>query len=343
MTAETNTRPPYLHCISVPTPFPVGPVNLYLADGDPPTLIDTGPRFDPARQALQEGLDAVGMSPSDLGRIIVTHAHSDHCGMAAELAQASGADVLAHPAGFPLLADYGQERARRLAFYAGVMREAGMPLELVLQINRKRRGYGRFARAVQPDAALEEGATVRLGDEDWRVLYTPGHTGDLICLYQPQRRLLLSSDHLLRDVSSNPFVEPPEHKGRRRPRRLLDYVKHLRRVARLPLTLALPGHGPPVTDPRGLIASRLAFHQQRASRILETLSDGPRTVYQITLELFPRLDPMNRFLAVSEVIGHLDLLQARGDVGSTKKGLIRLWRAARGPIRERDATAPRPQ
>ena len=91
------------------------------------------------------------------------------------------------------------------------------------------------------------------------------------------------------------------------------------------------------------LTSVRAFHQQRASRILETLGDGPLTVYQITLELFPRLDPMNRFLAVSEVVGHLDLLQARRDVTSTKKGPVRLWRATRGPVRERDAIASRPQ
>lgn len=319
--------PPYLHLISVPTPFPVGPVNLYLAEGIPLTLIDTGPRFDPAREALQERLNALGYQPSDLERIILTHTHSDHSGLAAELVAASGAEVLTHPTNFSELADYADERARRLAFYSALMQEAGMPVETLIQMDRARRGYGRFAQPVTPDGPLEEGMTVRLGNEDWQVLHTPGHTGGLICLYQPQRRLLLSSDHLLRDVSSNPIVEPPRREGEERPHRLLDYLAQLQRVAQLPADLALPGHGPPITDIRGLVASRLAFHEERARQVLESLHDGPRSVYQITLELFPDLDAVNRFLAISEIIGHLDWLEVRREVAGRMEGSIRLWRA----------------
>ncbi len=318
-------RAPYLHRITVPTPFPVGPVNLYLAEGDPLTLVDTGPRFDPAREALHEGLAALGYRPADLGRIILTHIHSDHCGLAAELVEASGAEVLTHPANFAELADYAGQRTRRLAFYSALMREAGVPPQVTRQINRARQGYGQYAQTVRPDGSLEEGMTIRLGDEDWQALHTPGHAGGLVCLYQPPRRLLLSSDHLLRDISSNPVVEPPQQEGEERPRRLLDYVAQLRRVAQLPLDLALPGHGPPITDVAGVVASRLAFHDERARRILEVLAEGERTVYEITLALFPPLDPINRFLAISEVIGHLDWLETRGEATGRLKGAVRLW------------------
>ncbi|HIE39114.1 MAG TPA: MBL fold metallo-hydrolase [Anaerolineales bacterium] len=319
--------PSYLHPITAPTPFPVGPVNLYLAEGDPLTLIDTGPRFGPAREALREGLAALGYRPADLGRILLTHIHGDHCGLAAELAGSSGAEVLTHPANFPQLADYADERERRIAFYSALMQEAGMPPGGIAQIDRVQRGYGRFAEPVRPDGPLEEGMTVRLGGEEWQVLHTPGHTGGLICLYQPQRRLLLSSDHLLRDISSNPIVEPPAREGGERPHRLLDYLAQLERIARLPTEVALPGHGPPITDVPGLVASRLAFHEQRARQVLEALRDGPCTIYQITLALFPELDPINRFLAISEVIGHLDWLQVQGWVESQIEEGVRWWRS----------------
>jgi len=319
--------PAYLHCISVPTPFPVGPVNVYLAEGDPLTLIDVGPRFGPAREALRQGLSALGYRPSDIERILLTHTHSDHSGMAAELVEVSGARVLTHPDNFAELADYAEERERRLAFYAVLMREAGMPPEEMERIAAARQGYSRFAQAVRPDGSLTEGMTLRLGGEKWRVLHTPGHTGGLICLYQPRRRLLLSSDHLLRDVSSNPIVEPPREKGTPRPRRLLDYLAQLKRVAELDVDLALPGHGPPIDDVKGLIDQRLAFHKARAEEVLKVLRDGERSAYAISLILFPRLDPVNRFLAVSEVIGHLDWLEARGEVTARLDGAVRLWRA----------------
>ena len=318
--------PPYLHRLSVPTPFPVGPVNVYVVEEeDGLTLIDVGPRFDPAREGLRGGLAALGYRLHDVRRIVLTHVHSDHAGMAAEVVEASGAQVLTHPLNFPELADYAAERERRLAFYAALMQEAGMPPEVMAQIAAARRGYSRFAQAVRPDLPLEDGAVLRLGGEPWRVLHTPGHTGGLVCFYQPQRRLLLSSDHLLRDVSSNPIVEPPRREGEPRPRRLLDYLAQLKRVAQMEIDLALPGHGPPITDVKGLVEQRLAFHRERAQQVLSVLDAGERSAYEISLALFPDLDPINRFLAVSEVIGHLDWLEEEGKVASRMDGPTRRW------------------
>ncbi|RME39826.1 MAG: MBL fold metallo-hydrolase [Thermoflexia bacterium] len=84
--------PPYLHVLQVPTPFPVGPVNLYLAEGETPTLVDIGPRYAPAREALEKALAARGFRLADLGRLVLTHAHSDHYGQAGEIVEASGAE-----------------------------------------------------------------------------------------------------------------------------------------------------------------------------------------------------------------------------------------------------------
>ncbi|HHS98449.1 MAG TPA: MBL fold metallo-hydrolase [Chloroflexi bacterium] len=317
--------PPYLHRLSIPTPFPVGPVNVYVVEGDGLTLIDVGPRFQPAREALHEGLRRLGYRLNDVRQVILTHTHSDHAGMAAEVVEASGAQVLTHPLNFAELADYAAERERRLAFYAALMQEAGMPPEVMAQIAAARRGYSRFAQAVRPDLPLEDGTTIDLGGEPWQVLHTPGHTGGLICLYQPDRRLLLSSDHLLRDVSSNPIVEPPRKEGEPRPKRLLDYLAQLKRVAQMEVDLALPGHGPPITDVKGLIEQRVAFHRQRAQEMLAVLAEGDRSAYEISVALFPDLDPINRFLAVSEVIGHLDWLEEQGKVAFRMDGPIRRW------------------
>ena len=124
--------PPYLHSFSVPTPFPVGPVNLYLAEGEPLTLVDTGPRYDPAREALTETLAERGHRISDLRLIILTHAHPDHCGLAAELARSSGAEVAAHAATLTRLAEGAS--AQRVAFYAEVMRWAGVPTEVLMAL-----------------------------------------------------------------------------------------------------------------------------------------------------------------------------------------------------------------
>jgi len=317
--------PPYLHTFSIPTPFPIGPVNVYLAEGEALTLVDVGPRYDPAREALAEALAGCGYRVADLRRIVLTHAHSDHCGLAAELVRTSGAEVLTHAANFPRLAEDAD--AQRLAFYAEILHWAGMPVEVMAELAGMRRSIGRYGEPVLPDRTLSDGDLLRLGGEGWRVLHTPGHTGGLICLYQPRRRLLISSDHLLRDVSSNPIVERPAPGEAGRPRRLVEYMAQLRRVAALDVALALPGHGPPISDHRALVRERLAFHEKRGRRILETLGDESLTVHEIASTLFANLDPINRFLATSEVIGHLQWLEVEGQVTHRERESVAHWRS----------------
>lgn len=315
--------PPYLHALSIPTPFAVGPVNVYLAEGEPLTLVDTGPRYDPAREALEAALAGCGYRVADLQCVILTHAHADHCGLAAELVRASGAAVQTHVANLPWLER--DANARRLAFYAEVMHWAGVPVKMLVDLARMRRGLEGYDEPVTPDGTLADGDALRLGDEDWEVLHTPGHAGGLICLYQPQRRLLISSDHLLRYISSNPVIEPPAPGETERPRRLVEYMAQLRRVAVLDVALALPGHGPPITDHRVLIDERLALHETRARRVLEILGNDVLTAHEIAGLFFPRMDPVNYFLAISEVVGHLQWLEVEGQVTYSEYGGVARW------------------
>src|SRR5512135_711696 len=100
-----------LHQIVIPTPFKVGPVNCYVTATAPITLIDTGTKWDESRRALQTGLASLGLKIEDMQRIIITHAHADHYGLAAEIAQASGAQVWTHRHNQAMLAAYETIRA----------------------------------------------------------------------------------------------------------------------------------------------------------------------------------------------------------------------------------------
>ena len=325
-----TTVAPYLHQIVLPTPFAVGPVNVYLADGEgePLTLIDTGPRTDEARAALVQALSALGYTLADVGRVVITHAHADHYGLAGDIAAVSGATVWAHPRNRAALERYGPERRRRRAFYEQVLIEAGVPPEVREAISRVSRGYSRFATAVPAVQPLGEGDRLTMAGLEWRVYAMPGHTGGLVCFYQPDSRLFLSSDHLLRDISSNPLFEPPPP-GQARRRALVEYVASLERTLELDIAAVWPGHGAPVYDHRALIRQRLAFHRRRADRIAAALGEA-KTVFELSCALLGELEPMERFLSISEVLAHLEWLEVQGRVRPLREGGVVRWQARPG-------------
>lgn len=319
-----------LHAIELPTPFPVGPVTVYLAagDGEPLTLIDTGPRTAETRAALEAGLGQLGYTVPDLGRIVVTHAHADHFGLAADLVEASRAEVLSHPWNVPSLEDYRTSREEWVAFYAALLQQAGVPTEVMEAVGWATRGMERFGQAVSVGTTIGEGDKLRLAGLEWQVLHTPGHASGLICLYQAETRTLLSSDHLLADISSNPVVEPPPPGHQERLRSLVLYRVSLRRVAGMAIERAIPSHGPMIDDVAGLVERRLAFHEKRLERVLGALHSGARTIWQVTQALFPNRAPLDTFLAVSEVIGHLDVLEIDGQIQGHDNDGVLMWSAA---------------
>jgi len=321
---------PYLHAIELPTPFPVGPITVYLGDApdEPLTLIDTGPRTGAARAALEAGLADLGHTPADLERIVITHAHVDHFGLAADLVATSGAEVVTHVWNLPALGDYDGERKRHAAFYGDLLRRAAVPGEMLTLVDGATDGMRRFAAPVSTGAGLDEGDRLRLGGRDWQVLHTPGHSAGLICLYEPAGRFLLSSDHLLADISSNPIVEPPPPGSAERLRSLVLYRASLERVAALAIREAWPGHGPVIYDVAGLVRRRLSFHKARLERVLAALGHGACTTWQITEALFPNRAPLDAFLAVSETIGHLDLLEMEGRISGDLDGGVVRWSLA---------------
>src|SRR5579875_507695 len=115
--------------ISLPTPFAVGRVNCYLLDGDPLTLVDTGPNSGTALDHLERGLERFGTALEDIELIVLTHQHMDHEGLLEILARRSGAQVAAFAPLAGWLSDY-RESAREDDRYAqAVMRRHGIAEE----------------------------------------------------------------------------------------------------------------------------------------------------------------------------------------------------------------------
>ena len=318
-----------LHQIVIPTPFKVGPVNCYVTTARPITLIDTGTKWDESRRAWQAELAELGLNIEDVQRIIITHAHADHYGLAADIVRASGAEIWTHRHNQAMLEADEVIRAVRDAFYLQLLTEAGVPPEQRQRVADGPRGGNRYAEAVSIDRMLEEGDEIELADRTWRIYHMPGHAGGLICLFDPQARVLLSNDHLLRDISSNPVVEP-DPDGGPRPHRLVQYIQHMQRMADLEPSVAWTGHGHEVHDVRKIVRQRLHFHERRAQRMLELIGAEERSAYQIAEPLFGRLSGMDSFLALSETIGHLDLLEEQGRIEAVRHDGVIYWRRTTG-------------
>lgn len=310
-----------VHRIELPTPFPVGPVNAYLLDGDPLTLVDCGPKTSQAQAALDDGLRAIGHRIEDIKRLILTHGHTDHFGNAAWVRERSGGEIYAHPADRPKFA--GERwvfEHLRTHFTA-----AGLPDSFLQTFTDRMRALRPLFDSIPTFHALQDGDDITLEGEPLRVLHCPGHSIGHICLFH-RDGALIAGDLLLEEISPNPIVEFDE--GGRRIPTLPQYLHSLRRILLLNCEPAYPGHGTPITNPSARIRDLITHHEQRKEQIYGLLAGEPKTLLALTRDLYRNLDEINTMLALSEIIGHLDLLVEEKRVRASRRGPTLVFRAA---------------
>ena len=296
--------------ISVPTPFYVGPVNVYLIAEDPITIIDTGPKTKEAVEALREGLRRARFKVSDIRRIVLTHAHEDHCGLARTLRdEAKDAEVLVH----------GWEtghRAARLAYdeQRVLLERAGVPVEEIREMRRTYESVRAYADSLAEGeyAELVDDAELEFVTGSLRVVHTPGHTPGSCSFVREANRTVIAGDCVLKRITPNPILSPDPVDPSRRFRSLAEYLVSLARLRALAPTLVHGGHGEPVTDYEELFNRYLRAIRERQSEVIRLVPAGGATAWDVARELFPGVDEMHRFLAVSEAVAHLDLAHSEG-------------------------------
>ncbi|MDQ4025056.1 MAG: MBL fold metallo-hydrolase [Actinomycetota bacterium] len=197
------TQPLPVRTVTMPTPYAVGPVNAYLVEAQPLTLVDAGINTPEAQNALVLALTAAGYFVESVERILITHAHPDHYGLVPFLQEVSGATVY-----FPER-EIARVRDRQMLFEVGrLLMEAGMPLELLFKMDQQRK------KDPAPRVPHEEVVPVTDGDTfsfttgdgsfELQALLMPGHTGGHVVYFEPETRTMFAGDQLLPDVSPNP-------------------------------------------------------------------------------------------------------------------------------------------
>ena len=307
---------PGIHLLRLPIPFSiseeigkiVAESNVYLIEGNKGwLLVDTGWDDPKTFEVFEDEIKKIGISFQDISQIIVTHFHYDHLGLAGKLRQVSGATVALHQkeSRFIELRDIPKEH--KVKVMKDWLTKNGFPVNEIPD-------YVFSMEMESPDIYFSGGEKISTGLFNFEVIWTPGHSPGHICLYERAKRLLLSGDHLIAeitpDISALPLlVSNP----------LKDYLNSLRDLKKLDVELVLPGHGNHFDYFERRIDEIIEHHRERKEIIIDILNDGPLVAYEIASRvpwipqqggiLWQELDPFNRQMAVMETLAHLGFLE----------------------------------
>jgi len=298
--------------ISLPTPFYIGPVNVYLIAEDPVTLIDTGPKTREALEALREGLRRARFRVLDIKRIVLTHAHEDHCGLAKSLRdEAKEAEVLVH----------GWEtghRVGRLEYeeHRALLVRAGVPAAEIEGMRRMYEGMRRLADSLADDEHVElrDNAELEFENGSLRVVHTPGHTPGSCSFLREADRTIIAGDCVLKRVTPNPVLSPDPVDPSRRFPSLAEYLVSLARLRSFAPTLVHGGHGEAVEDFEELFTRYLRAIRERQAEVIGLVPKAGASAWEVALAMFPGAEDVHRFLAVSEAVAHLDLAHTENKI-----------------------------
>jgi glyoxylase-like metal-dependent hydrolase (beta-lactamase superfamily II) len=291
--------------------------NAYLLDGDTPTLIDTGVSTPDVHAELVDGLAEAGVALPDLDRILLTHWHADHSGLAGELAAESGATVFAHEADVPLVA--GDDEAFSALWDRRDRRfeEWGIPPHKREELETFRT---EFAGATGESVAVEpltDGDRVAAGDGELSVLHLPGHAAGLVA-YETVSADGSPTDPAEAFVGDAILPQYTPNVGGadlRVDRPLEQYVDSLDRLAARGLDRAWPGHRDPIDDPAGRAGEIRTHHVDRTRRVIEALREGgPADTWTVSARLFGDLEEIHILHGPGEAFAHLDHLERHGVV-----------------------------
>jgi glyoxylase-like metal-dependent hydrolase (beta-lactamase superfamily II) len=317
-----------IHRLAIPTPFAVGRVNVYLIEDEPLTLVDAGPNSGSSLDTLERGLAGLGRSIEDIALVILTHQHIDHLGLVDIVASRSGAEVAAIDAAVPFVENYSEEAAADDRFALELMLRHGIPTDVARALGSVSQAFRAWGSRARVTRVLRDGERIELGERALEVHFRPGHSPTDTVFLDPDRRILLAADHLLKHISSNPLITRPRDGTAGRPQALVTYIASLEKTRAMGVDLVLPGHGEPITDHTTLIDERFALHRRRAEKIHGLISERGRTAHELAQALWGNVAVTQAYLTLSEVLGHTDILLNEGRVREVEDDGVARFEAA---------------
>lgn len=306
--------------LELETHFAEGTVNTFLAIGETVTLIDTGNPGKEAFQQLKEKLHKHDIALKDIDHIVLTHIHIDHAGGIPHIQEEIDVPIYVHEQAKDLININKNQFERNQHFFHQFLESCGAdPLNHMFQRRFKEENWRNLTY-------LSEGNIVPIAGQEFKVVHVPGHSQSDILLWNAETGDAFAGDHLIKAFSVNAFIEPPTPSEMSRPKPLLQYRESLEKVRQLPLEMIYPGHGETFNDHQSLIKLRLFEQEKRCHQIVEILRNGEKCIYEICKEMYPKLKGRTIFLGLSQIQGHLDLLEFRNQVVWEQKGRLIRYR-----------------
>ena len=299
----------------IPLPFRLNHVNIYLIeDGDGWAVLDTGIGDEPTREGW-EALVAGPLAGRRLTRLIVTHFHPDHIGLAGWLCERFGLKLLTSETSYLgciniSLNPGAMEAKHHQDFY----RRHGMPDATAKVVATHGHGYLRMVTPLPPSfRRLVAGDEIMIGGRRFEVLSGDGHAAEQLMLYLPEENVFLAADQVLAKITPNVSVWAVDPEGDP----LGLYLRSLRALsARIPAdALVLPGHQLPFYGLHRRCRELAQHHEERCAMIAAACREGPKSVAELVPVIFHRpLDPHQLSFAFSEVHAHVNYMLGRGEL-----------------------------
>jgi glyoxylase-like metal-dependent hydrolase (beta-lactamase superfamily II) len=297
--------------LRLPLPWPGVPHgNAWaVAAGEGVVLFDTGIGGADKLPGLERALAQAGFSLKDIGLVVCTHSHVDHYGLAAPIAAAAGCEVWVHPA-------WGHVRRlvenpdEALDQRIEVARQSGVPAAGLEEYEKRRRNADLgIDELKEPDRDLVPGVEAETDLGPWQVYETPGHAPSHVCLYQPERKLLISGDHLLGRVSLfYDYGHTPDPVG--------EFLGGLDAIAPLDIDLCLAGHGRPFRDVGAKIEANRREVAEQMDRVRGSLAGGEeKTAFETVTDLLgpENLNPATAAWGLQGALAYLDHMALTGE------------------------------
>jgi glyoxylase-like metal-dependent hydrolase (beta-lactamase superfamily II) len=309
---ETVDIAPGIHWLRMRLPFALNHINLWLLqDGPGWTIVDCGYALDETREAWDR-IFAERLDGKPVRRVIVTHYHPDHIGLAAWLCERWDAPLWTTEKEWLSARAHAQvpeaatETSRR-----EFARRAGLDDETSTIFAERQNGYRRGVPAVPPAYhRIGEGSAIKIDGREWHVMIGEGHAPEHACLYCAETGVLIAGDQILPRISPNISVQTQEPDGDP----LARYLASLRKLRQAlpPEILVLPSHNLPFYGVHERIDELVAHHAARCDDVV-TACAQPMSAADILPVLFRRvLDRHQLGFALGEALAHLHYLEARG-------------------------------